>query len=120
MVAKLKPYYEESQAAYDISDDFFALFLDPNMVYTCAFFERAYELLPDGGRMLLHSIFTYPQTYWREHGISVTMSDLKFVHFLGKEIFPGGGMPAQSDIVDNSQAAGFSIEETQNLRPHYV
>ena len=84
------------------------------------FFERSYEILPDGGRMLLHSIFTYPQTYWREHGISVTMSDLKFVHFLGKEIFPGGGMPAPSDIVDNAQAAGFSIKEVQNLRPHYV
>jgi cyclopropane-fatty-acyl-phospholipid synthase len=233
MVAKLKPYYEESQAAYDISDDFFALFLDRNMVYTCAyferddmtleeaqlaklelglnklnlepgmtvldvgcgwggavvraaekydvnvigitlsrnhyartkerlaaiptkrraearlqgweefdekvdriitfeafdafkkerwplFFERAYEILPDGGRMMLHSIFTHPQTYWREHGIPITMTDLKFLHFLGKEIFPGGGMPAQSDIVDNSQAAGFSIEEIQNLRPHYV
>src|SRR6201991_71466 len=40
MVAKLKPYYEESQATYDISDDFFGLFLDPNMVYTCAYFER--------------------------------------------------------------------------------
>ena len=37
---ELKPYYEESQATYDISDDFFALFLDPNMVYTCAYFER--------------------------------------------------------------------------------
>lgn len=39
-MAKLKPYYEESQATYDISDDFFALFLDPNMVYTCAYFEN--------------------------------------------------------------------------------
>lgn len=38
-MVKLKPYYEESQATYDISDDFFALFLDPNMVYTCAYFK---------------------------------------------------------------------------------
>ena len=38
-MAKLKPYYDESQATYDISDDFFALFLDPNMVYTCAYFK---------------------------------------------------------------------------------
>jgi len=36
----LKPYYEESQAAYDISDEFFSLFLDPSMAYTCAYFER--------------------------------------------------------------------------------
>src|SRR6478735_2699874 len=39
-MAKLKPYYEESQATYDISDDFFGLFLDPNMVYTCAYFKN--------------------------------------------------------------------------------
>ncbi|MEQ0575078.1 class I SAM-dependent methyltransferase, partial [Mycobacterium tuberculosis] len=38
-MAKLRPYYEESQSAYDISDDFFALFLDPTWVYTCAYFE---------------------------------------------------------------------------------
>lgn len=39
-MAELKPYYKESQATYDISDEFFALFLDPNMVYTCAYFEN--------------------------------------------------------------------------------
>ena len=36
----LEPYYEESQSIYDISDDFFALFLGPTMGYTCAYFER--------------------------------------------------------------------------------
>jgi cyclopropane-fatty-acyl-phospholipid synthase len=39
-MAELKPYFEDSQAAYDISDDFFGLFLDPTWVYTCAYFER--------------------------------------------------------------------------------
>ena len=42
-MAALKPYYEESQSTYDISDDFFGLFLDPNMVYTCAYYRD-----PDG------------------------------------------------------------------------
>ncbi len=32
----LTPYYEESQSIYDVSDDFFALFLGPTMGYTCA------------------------------------------------------------------------------------
>ena len=36
----LRPFYEESQAIYDISDEFFSLFLDPTMTYTCAYFER--------------------------------------------------------------------------------
>ncbi|WP_156737698.1 class I SAM-dependent methyltransferase, partial [Mycobacterium sp. E735] len=36
----LTPFYEESQSIYDVSDEFFALFLDPTMGYTCAYFER--------------------------------------------------------------------------------
>ncbi|OBK86714.1 cyclopropane mycolic acid synthase family methyltransferase [Mycobacterium sp. 1165178.9] len=39
-MAELKPYYEESQSIYDISDEFFSLFLDPTMAYSCAYFER--------------------------------------------------------------------------------
>jgi len=233
MVPKLKPYYEESQATYDISDDFFALFLDPNMVYTCAYFERddmtleeaqlakldlalnklnlepgmtvldvgcgwggavvravekydvsvigitlsknhyartkerlaaipttrraearlqgweefdgqvdrimsfeafdafkkdrwpafwdwAYKVLPSDSRVLMHSIFTYPQTHWKEHGIPITMTELKFLHFLGKEIFPGGQMCGEADIVDLSQSSGFSLGEVQLLQPHYA
>ena len=36
----LTPYYEESQSIYDVSDDFFALFLGPTMGYTCGYYER--------------------------------------------------------------------------------
>ncbi|SPM38853.1 Cyclopropane fatty-acyl-phospholipid synthase and related methyltransferases [Mycobacterium numidiamassiliense] len=39
-MSQLRPYYEESQSIYDVSDEFFALFLDPTMAYTCAYFER--------------------------------------------------------------------------------
>ncbi|HEY3997137.1 MAG TPA: cyclopropane mycolic acid synthase family methyltransferase [Mycobacterium sp.] len=232
-MAELKPYYEESQATYDISDDFFALFLDPNMVYTCAYFKNddmtlqeaqlakldlgldklnlepgmtvldvgcgwggavvravekydvnvigitlsrnhfaktkerlaaipttrraearlqgweefdehvdriisfeaydafkkerwpafwdwAYKRLPNDSRMLMHSIFTHPQTYWHEHGIPLTMKDLRFLHFLGKEIFPGGGMCGEPDIVDNALNSGFTLEQTQYLQSHYA
>ena len=232
-MATLTPFYEESQSAYDISDEFFSLFLDPTMTYTCAyfqrddmtleeaqiakldlaldklnlepgmtvldvgcgwgsalvravekhdvnvigitlsrnhyegskarlakvatnrdvearlqgweefdqkvdrivtieafdafkkeryptFFERAYDILPDDGRMLLHSIFGYPHRELHEKGIPLTMSDVRFFRFLRTEIFPGGQMPGPADIVDNAQAAGFSIEDTQLLQPHYV
>src|SRR5690242_6019371 len=34
------PFYEESQSIYDVSNDFFALFLGPTMGYTCSYFER--------------------------------------------------------------------------------
>ena len=232
-MAELTPYYEDSQAAYDISDDFFGLFLDPTWVYTCAyferddmtlqeaqlakldlaldklnlepgmtlldvgcgwggalvravekydvnvigltlsknhcqrsqdrlaaiptqrraearlqgweefdekvdrivsfeafdafhkerygaFFERSYELMPDDGRMLLHSLFTYDRRWLHEQGIALTMSDLRFLKFLRESIFPGGELPSEPDIVDNAQAAGFSVAQTQYLQQHYA
>ncbi len=228
----LKPFYEESQAIYDLSDEFFSLFLDPTMTYTSAyfghddmtleeaqqakldlalnklhlepgmtlldvgcgwggalvravqkydvnvvgitlsrnqakssqaklasiptkrsaearlqgweefdekvdriitveafdafkkerypaFFERAYDITPGDGRMLLHSIYTHPWTYWHDHGVKVTMTDLKFMRFIQHEIFPGGQLPSKEDIEEFSQAAGFACEQVQMLRPHY-
>jgi cyclopropane-fatty-acyl-phospholipid synthase len=232
-MAELTPYFEDSQAAYDISDDFFGLFLDPTWVYTCAyferddmtleeaqlakldlaldklnlepgmtlldvgcgwggalvravekydvnvigltlsrnhcdrsnarlaampttrhaearlqgweefdekvdrivsfeafdafhkerygaFFERSYEILPGDGRMLLHSLFTYDRRWLHEQGIALTMSDIRFLKFLRESIFPGGELPSQPDIVDNAQAAGFSVAQTQLLQQHYA
>lgn len=228
----LEPYYEESQSIYDVSDEFFALFLDDTMGYTCAyferddmtleeaqiakfdlalgklnlepgmtlldigcgwggalkraiekydvnvigitlsrnqfeyskkklaglptdrnievrlqgweefedkvdrivsigafeafkserypaFFERAYDILPDHGRMLLHTILAYSQKQQHERGVSITMSDLRFMRFIGQEIFPGGQLPAQEDIFRLGEAAGFSIERVQLLQKHY-
>ena len=36
----LRPDFENVQAHYDLSDDFFRLFLDPTQTYSCAYFER--------------------------------------------------------------------------------
>ena len=36
----LKPHFEDVQSHYDLSDDFFQLFLDPTQTYSCAYFER--------------------------------------------------------------------------------
>jgi cyclopropane-fatty-acyl-phospholipid synthase len=40
LVSQLEPFYENVQAHYDLSDEFFQLFLDPSLTYSCAFFER--------------------------------------------------------------------------------
>ena len=232
-MSNMRPFYEESQSIYDVSDEFFALFLDPTMGYTCAyferedmtleeaqnakfdlalgklnlepgmtlldigcgwggalqraietydinvigitlsrnqceyskarlaaiptdrnvevrlqgweefddnvdrivtigafeafkieryaaFFERAYKILPDDGRMLLHTILTYPQKKMHEMGVELTMSDVRFMRFIGREIFPGGQLPAQEDIFKFGQDAGFAIEKVQLLQPHYA
>ena len=231
--SELPPFYEESQSIYDISDEFFELFLGPTMGYTCAYFERddmtleeaqiakfdlglrklnlrpgmtlldigcgwggalqlavqkydvnvigitlsrnqceyssarlvnvsssrsvdvrlqgweefdepvdrivsigafeafkkrrygaffdmAHRVLPDDGRMLLHTILTHPPNYSHENGIPITMSDLRFMRFIGQEIFPGGELPSKEDVVEFSQGTGFSVERIHLLRPHYA
>jgi len=229
----LTPYYEESQSIYDISNDFFALFLGPTMGYTCGyyerddmtldesqmakfdlalgklnlepgmtlldvgcgwggamevavqrydvnvigitlskaqsefarerlakldtdrsmevrlqgweefdepvdrivsigafeafkaeryplFFERAYQILPRDGRMLLHTILAHTQKFFRENGVKLTISDLKFMRFIGTEIFPGGQLPAVEDIEELADGAGFTLERVHLLQPHYA
>lgn len=229
----LAPYYEESQGIYDVSDDFFALFLDPTMGYTCAYFERddmtleeaqnakfdlalgklnlepgmtlldvgcgwggalrravekfdvnvigitlsknqsaysrkllagiptertvevrmqgweefddsvdrivsigafeafkveryplffekAFQVLPDDGRMLLHTILAHNQAFFRDNQIKLTISDLKFMKFIEKEIFPGGRLPAVGDIEKLAADSGFTLERTHLLQPHYA
>ncbi|GFG73414.1 cyclopropane mycolic acid synthase family methyltransferase [Mycobacterium botniense] len=40
MTVPLTPFYDDVQAHYDLSDEFFRLFLDPTQTYSCAYFER--------------------------------------------------------------------------------
>jgi cyclopropane-fatty-acyl-phospholipid synthase len=232
-VVDLNPYYEESQSIYDISNDFFALFLGPTMGYTCSyferddmsldeaqtakfdlalgkldlepgmtlldvgcgwggalrravevydvnvigitlsrnqseysrkllasiptdrtvevrlqgweefdepvdrivsigafeafkadryplFFERAYGILPADGRMLLHTILAHTQKFFRDNGIKLTITDLKFARFIAAEIFPGGQLPAVEDIEELAAESGFVLERTHLLQPHYA
>ncbi|MGB8405592.1 MAG: cyclopropane mycolic acid synthase family methyltransferase [Mycobacterium sp.] len=85
------------------------------------FFERAYSILPEnGGRMLLHTILAHTQQFFRENGIKLTISDLKFMKFIGEEIFPGGQLPAVEDIEQLAAGSGFTLERTHLLRPHYA
>ena len=229
----LTPYYEESQSIYDVSNDFFALFLGPTMGYTCGyyerddmtldesqnakfdlalgklnlepgmtlldvgcgwggalemavrkydvnvigitlskaqsefararlakldtnrsvevrlqgweefdepvdrivsigafeafkadrypvFFDRAYKILPSDGRMLLHTILAHTQKFFRDNGIKLTISDLKFMRFIGTEIFPGCQLPAVEDIEQLAEGSGFTLERIHLLQPHYA
>lgn len=231
--SELTPYYEESQSIYDVSNDFFALFLGPTMGYTCGyyerddmdldesqnakfdlalgklnlepgmtlldigcgwggameravqkydvnvigitlskyqseyarerlakldtnrsidvrlqgweefdepvdrivsigafeafkveryplFFERAHKILPSDGRMLLHTILAHTQKFFRDNGIKLTISDLKFMQFIGTEIFPGGRLPAVEDIEVLAEGSGFTLERTHLLQQHYA
>jgi cyclopropane-fatty-acyl-phospholipid synthase len=39
-MTELTPHFEDVQAHYDISDEFYRLFLDPTQTYSCAYFEH--------------------------------------------------------------------------------
>lgn len=84
------------------------------------FFERAYSILPSDGRMLLHTILAHTQKFFRDNGIKLTISDLKFMRFIGTEIFPGGQLPAVEDIEKLAADSGFTLERIHLLRPHYA
>jgi cyclopropane-fatty-acyl-phospholipid synthase len=85
-----------------------------------AFFETCYRILPDGGRLVLQTIMGHPLKRWPEMGIPIVMSDLKFMRFIAKEIFPGGSIPCDEDIIGLSGDAGFSMHHFETLNPHYV
>jgi cyclopropane-fatty-acyl-phospholipid synthase len=84
------------------------------------FFERAYSVLPSDGRMLLHTILAHTQKFFRDNGIKLTISDLKFMQFIGTDIFPGGQLPAVEDIEKLAADSGFTLERIHLLQPHYA
>lgn len=46
----LQPHFEDVQSHYDLSDDFYRLFLDPTQTYSCAYFEREDMTLEEAQR----------------------------------------------------------------------
>ena len=59
--------------------------------------------------MLLHTILAHTQKFFRDNGIKLTISDLKFMRFIGDEIFPGGQLPAVEDIEKLAADSGFTL-----------
>lgn len=85
-----------------------------------AFFEKCHRLLPEGSRMLLHSIVWPEREYFERPGNELTHEDVQFVKFIGRTIFPGGQLRAPSIIRRYAEAAGFRIEREHSLQPHYA
>jgi len=233
MAKKLNPHFEDVQAHYDLSDDFFRLFLDPTQTYSCAYFERddmtleeaqiakidlalgklglqpgmtlldvgcgwgatmmraldkydvnvvgltlsknqaahvqrlfdestnprskrvllegwekfdepvdrivsigafehfghdryadffkmAYDALPAGGVMLLHTIIGMNPAHAQELGIPLTFELARFVKFIMTEIFPGGRLPSLPMVEEYAAKGGFTLTRVQSLQPHYA
>jgi cyclopropane-fatty-acyl-phospholipid synthase len=84
------------------------------------YFKKTYELLPDDGVMLLHTIVSTSKEEVAELGLPTTMSLLRFFRFIVTEIYPGGRIPLIAMVEDHATAAGFNVTRKQRLRPHYV
>ena len=72
-----------------------------------AFFRKCHALLDDNGVMLLHSI-------GRSEGPNVTNP------WLEKYIFPGGYIPALSEVLPAVERAGLLVTDIEILRLHYA
>ncbi len=75
--------------------------------YYAAFFRKCNTLLDDHGIMLLHSI-------GRSEGPSVTNP------WIAKYIFPGGYIPALSEVLAAVERAGLLVTDIEILRLHYA
>ena len=84
------------------------------------FFTMAYDVLPDDGVMLLHTITALTPSQIVEGGMPLTPELAEFSHFIVTEIFPGGRLPSIEKVQDHSAKAGFRLTRRQSLQPHYA
>jgi cyclopropane-fatty-acyl-phospholipid synthase len=84
-----------------------------------AFFEMAYNVLPDDGSMLLHTICGITQDDAVRMGVPLTLRVARFVKFIMTEIFPGGRLPTTHMVEERASTARFGVSRVQSLQPHY-
>ena len=84
------------------------------------FFKMCYNVLPDDGVMLLHSIVVPTAEEGEQMGLKRTMSLIRFISFIRKEIYPGGRLPMISVVDDYATAAGFDITRHHMIGHNYV
>jgi cyclopropane-fatty-acyl-phospholipid synthase len=80
----------------------------------------AYQALPAGGVMLLHTIVLPTVEELEQRQIKLTMKLIRFVKFMMDEIFPGGRLPSVAVVEQGATEAGFEIARVQSLRLHYA
>jgi cyclopropane-fatty-acyl-phospholipid synthase len=84
------------------------------------FFKMCYNVLPDDGVMLLHSIVVPTTEEAEQRGLKKTMSLMRFISFIRKEIYPGGRLPMISVVDEYATGAGFQITRHHMIGHNYV
>ncbi|MBV8964888.1 MAG: class I SAM-dependent methyltransferase [Mycobacteriaceae bacterium] len=85
-----------------------------------AFFDFAYNSLPEDGIMLLHTITGLHPAQAAERGLPLTFEFARFLKFIMTEIFPGGRLPSIEMVEDRAGEGGFAVTRVQSLQPHYA
>ena len=84
------------------------------------FFKFAYDLMPDDGVMMVHSITALTTPQMAERGIPLTFSFARFIKFVMTEIFPGGRLPSIEKVEEHSTKAGFKVTRIQSLQSDFA
>ena len=85
-----------------------------------AFFDRCRRLLPEDGRLVLHSIIMPIPGGLAGGGVQINHEHIQFAKFIRKLIFPGGQLCPAGEIVDHATRAGFRVAHTESLQRHYA
>ncbi|WP_375485217.1 cyclopropane mycolic acid synthase family methyltransferase [uncultured Mycobacterium sp.] len=84
------------------------------------FFKMCYNVLPDDGVMLLHTIVLPSAEEEKQRGLKRTMSLMRFISFIRKEIYPGGRLPMIEVVDKYATEAGFTITRHHRIGKNYV
>jgi cyclopropane-fatty-acyl-phospholipid synthase len=84
------------------------------------FFKFAYNILPAGGVMLLHSITGLTGGQIVERGMPVSFEMARFIKFIITEIFPGGRLPSIEKVDEHAVKAGFKVTRIQSLQEDFA
>lgn len=79
------------------------------------FFETARRSLPDGGKMLLHSI-TFDRDKFNALSRDQKKKFFEYSGFMVTEIFPNGEVPRPTEIREESVRAGFELKHEESLQ----
>jgi cyclopropane-fatty-acyl-phospholipid synthase len=84
------------------------------------YFKKTFNLMPDDGVQLLHTIVIPSDAEIKERQLPLTMSRVRFIKFIMDEIYPGGRLPLVAQVKEHAVKAGYNVTRTQALRPHYT
>jgi cyclopropane-fatty-acyl-phospholipid synthase len=84
------------------------------------YFKKTFDLMPDDGVMLLHTIIIPEDEEIKAKKLPLTMSRVRFIKFIMDEIYPGGRLPLASMVRKHAVDAGYNVTREQHLQPHYV